>query len=127
MKTSTSYLSTLVTALVGAGLVLGVQSFASPSQTMKAPSAAEATGSKMLKAAQDASMKKMMAMPMPMTGDVDRDFSMMMADHHALGITMAEIELKYGKDARVRAMATKIRAVQMKERMQLLSLAKTAK
>lgn len=52
---------------------------------------------------------------MKMTGDHDRDFAMMMKMHHQGAIDMAEMELKNGKDAKMRAMAKKIVADQQKE------------
>lgn len=52
---------------------------------------------------------------MPMTGNPDEDFAMMMRMHHMAGIRMAEIELREGKDARTRDLARKIIASQKKE------------
>lgn len=52
---------------------------------------------------------------MPMTGDADHDFAMMMRSHHQKGIEMAQQELKSGKDAEMKAMAKKIVADQTKE------------
>lgn len=54
-------------------------------------------------------------MDMPMTGDADHDFAMMMRSHHQKGIEMAQQELKSGKDAEMKAMAKKIVADQTKE------------
>ena len=58
-------------------------------------------------------MKKMEAMPM--TGDIDRDFAEMMKVHHQGAIDMAELELKNGKDVKMRAMAKRIISAQQKE------------
>ena len=52
---------------------------------------------------------------MPMTGKPDVDFAMMMREHHKGALTMAEMELKNGKDAGMREMARKIIAAQKKE------------
>ena len=52
---------------------------------------------------------------MPMTGKPDVDFAMMMREHHKGALTMAEMELKDGKDRGMRAMAKKIIAGQKKE------------
>jgi uncharacterized protein (DUF305 family) len=52
---------------------------------------------------------------MPMTGKPDVDFAMMMREHHAGALTMADWELKNGKDAGMRDMAKKIIASQKKE------------
>ena len=54
-------------------------------------------------------------MPKKMTGDADADFAMMMVPHHQSAIDMAMVELKYGKDKKLRHMATSIIAAQKKE------------
>ena len=59
------------------------------------------------------SMKKMETMPM--SGNADRDFAEMMKVHHQGAIDMAELELKNGKDAKLRAMAKRIISAQEKE------------
>lgn len=61
---------------------------------------------------------------MKMTGDTDRDFAMMMAEHHQGAIAMAEIEVKRGKNSVLRAMAKKMIAAQKQERDILLKHAK---
>ena len=57
---------------------------------------------------------------MKMTGDTDRDFAMMMAEHHQGAIQMAQIEVKYGKNSELKSMAKMMIAAQMKERAKLL-------
>ena len=52
---------------------------------------------------------------MKMTGDTDRDFAAMMKMHHQGAIDMAQMELKSGKDAKMRAMAKRIIDAQQKE------------
>lgn len=52
---------------------------------------------------------------MPMTGNQDVDFAMMMRMHHMGAIQMAEMELKNGKDPQLREMVRKIIADQKKE------------
>jgi len=52
---------------------------------------------------------------MPPTGAADKDFAMMMMPHHQGAIDMAKIELQYGKDKELRAMAEKIIKAQEKE------------
>jgi uncharacterized protein (DUF305 family) len=49
------------------------------------------------------------------SGDPDMDFTMMMIPHHQGAVDMAKIELKYGKDKALRAMAKKIVVSQEKE------------
>jgi uncharacterized protein (DUF305 family) len=50
-----------------------------------------------------------------MTGDPDRDFAAMMIPHHQGAIDMAEAELRFGKDKRLRKLAHDIVAAQKKE------------
>lgn len=52
---------------------------------------------------------------MSMTGDVDYDFAMNMRRHHQMALTMSQAQLKNGKDASMRDLATKIIAAQKKE------------
>jgi uncharacterized protein (DUF305 family) len=55
----------------------------------------------------------------PMTGDADQDFARMMAAHHQGAIDMARVELQYGKDPELKAMAQKVVDDQAKEIQQL--------
>ena len=52
---------------------------------------------------------------MPMSGDVDYDFAMMMRIHHQGALDMAKSELDHGKNPEMRTMAKKIIAAQKKE------------
>lgn len=52
---------------------------------------------------------------MKMSGDTDRDFAMMMKMHHQGAIDMAQMELKSGKDPKMKAMAKRIIEAQQKE------------
>ena len=58
-------------------------------------------------------MKKMDAMKM--TGDVDKDFAMMMKIHHQQALDMAQIEITQGKSPEMKEMAKKIISAQKKE------------
>jgi len=49
------------------------------------------------------------------TGDADQDFVAHMIPHHQGAVAMAKVELKYGKDAKLRALAKEIIASQDKE------------
>jgi len=62
---------------------------------------------------------------MPMSGDVDKDFAKMMADHHRSGIKMAETEVRHGKNEEVKQLAQKIKKSQEDELALLERHAKT--
>jgi uncharacterized protein (DUF305 family) len=49
------------------------------------------------------------------TGNADHDFVAHMIPHHQGAVAMAKVELKYGKDAKLRALAKEIIASQDKE------------
>ena len=54
-------------------------------------------------------MEKMhQAMPKKGIGDADKDFVMMMIPHHQGAIDMAKVEIQYGRDPALKAMAEKI-------------------
>ena len=52
---------------------------------------------------------------MQMSGNVDKDFAMMMKMHHQQALNMAEMELASGKSAEMKAMARQIIVAQKKE------------
>lgn len=52
---------------------------------------------------------------MPMTGDTDKDFAMMMKIHHQQAVHMAELQLKTGKSPEMKTMSKQIIAAQKKE------------
>ncbi len=58
-------------------------------------------------------MKNMMAAPY--TGDADKDFVAHMIPHHEGAVGMAEVELKYGKDAEMKRLARNIIKAQKEE------------
>ena len=59
------------------------------------------------------SMKQMQSMQM--TGDVDKDFAMMMKHHHQSGIEMSQVQVREGKDPELKKQAQKIIDAQKKE------------
>ena len=54
-----------------------------------------------------------------MTGDTDKDFAAMMLIHHEGAIDMAELEVKHGKNAELKAMAQKMIDMQKAEQVEL--------
>ena len=80
-----------------------------------APHMAFAADSGAAKAFADVNQKMMDGMQMEGTGDADHDFAMMMIPHHQGAIDMAKVELKYGKDPEMRALAKKIMKAQKPE------------
>lgn len=59
---------------------------------------------------------------MSMKGNIDQDFASMMAMHHKHGLMMAETEVKYGKNQKLKSMAQKSMESQKKEIKQLESV-----
>jgi uncharacterized protein (DUF305 family) len=63
-----------------------------------------------------AAMSKMMqGMNIKPSGDVDRDFAVMMIPHHQGAVDMAQAELQYGHSEQLRRIARQIIASQPKE------------
>ena len=58
-------------------------------------------------------MKEMQSMKI--SGDMDRDFAMMMRKHHQDGVKMAQMEVDKGKDGKMQEMARKIIEDQKKD------------
>jgi uncharacterized protein (DUF305 family) len=74
-----------------------------------AVSAQSATGSKGSEQLSHSMMSGMEGMKqMKTTGDVDKDFAMMMKMHHEQALEMAKIELDQGKSPELKKMAQKI-------------------
>lgn len=72
-----------------------------------------ATGAKDMRASMMIGMEDMQKMPM--SGDTDKDFAMMMKMHHQQALNMAEMELKNGKSPEMKTMAKQIIVAQKKE------------
>ena len=62
-------------------------------------------------------MQKMKSMKM--TGDADKDFAMMMIEHHQGAIDAANIVAKSGKDEKIKAMAQKTLQTQLEDQKHL--------
>jgi hypothetical protein len=63
----------------------------------------------------DAVTRMHAAMNVPYTGNADRDFARMMIPHHQGAIDMALVELRYGKDQRLKRLAQEIIVSQQQE------------
>ena len=83
--------------------------------TMKASGSAAADQSPSTKAFMAANEKMHSGMMAEMSGDTDVDFVRGMIPHHQGAIDMAKIELQYGKDPELRALAEGIVKAQEKE------------
>jgi hypothetical protein len=111
----------LGTAVFGARLLIAFalpsHLFAHEAHPAAQPPAAAASVDEtaFLKANDDAMTRMMNDMAIKPTGDIDRDFVAMMNPHHQGAIDMAVIELRYGKNERLRRIAQEIIVDQMQE------------
>ena len=105
-----------------AAVSVGALAFAAPALAQSAGHAqhdmsktAHAAGktSTAMHASMDDMHKKMKSMPM--TGNQDMDFAMMMVGHHQGAIDMAQAQIDHGKDKQMISAAKKIIAAQKKE------------
>ncbi len=113
MKHNTTFIAT-VSLLLGMGVTLGLQGFAQQHEmkdSHKMAGAKMKSPSMQMHEAMMAPMKKMGKM----TGDPDRDFASMMAEHHKSAVDMAKLELKYGKNAELKKMSKAIIKSQSEE------------
>jgi uncharacterized protein (DUF305 family) len=77
---------------------------------------AQTNAGAVISALMDANHMMMMGMDaVKPTGDADKDFVAMMIPHHQGAIDMAKVELQYGKDPMLKAMAQSIVTSQQKE------------
>ncbi len=115
--------------IVGASLATGVQALAQDHAMggMKMSGGSMQPGAMKIHELMMQMGQKTMEMKMPMDNDTDRMFAKSMADHHGMGIKMAQIEIRYGNDAATKAMAKRILAAQSKEKPQLERLGMKAR
>lgn len=84
-------------------------------KAVAAPATATPAGDAFNTAMSKAMMDMHMAMDLPYTGNADRDFARMMIPHHQGAIDMAQLEMAYGKDPRLRRLAEEIIVTQQQE------------
>ena len=105
------------------GMALSALTFTASAQPAGAPPAehsgmshsAEASPSPSTHAFQQGGEKMMKDMDAPYTGNADKDFVAHMIPHHEGAVSMAEVQLKYGKDPELRKMARDIIKAQQQE------------
>lgn len=103
-------------ACVAALLVLAASGAASANDEQAAPDSAETGAEAPFLADNDTAMTRMMqGMAVKPSGDIDRDFALMMIPHHQGAIDMAEAELRYGSNETLRRIAQEIIVDQLQE------------
>ena len=114
-------ISTVVSAFLLTAAITTQAGDSYPSKSSSANTSSESTAQTQMKSgtseSHDMNNSKMKGNmhDMPMSGDPDKDFAMMMKMHHQKGVEMAQMELKNGKSAEMKAMAKKIIATQKME------------
>jgi uncharacterized protein (DUF305 family) len=118
-STSKSCFAMRLASIASMCLVISAAQAQAPSAMPHAASTPEGVMQQGNMASTDLKQTMMMGMEgmqkMPMSGDTDKDFVMMMKMHHQQALNMAEMELKHGKSPEVKAMAKRIIAAQKKE------------
>jgi Domain of unknown function (DUF305) len=105
----------LIVVGLAAGLGFGLAQLAA-AQEPAPGNAPDGAGEAAFLAENEAAMTKMMSgMAIKPTGDVDRDFALMMIPHHQGAIDMVLAELRYGKNEQLRRLAQEIIVGQTQE------------
>ncbi len=108
-------------AAMGAALALSTLAFTASAQTpaehagMSHVAPADAGASASTRAFQASGEQMMQGMNAPYTGNADKDFAAQMLAHHEGAVSMAQVELKYGKDPEMRKLARDIIKAQKQE------------
>jgi uncharacterized protein (DUF305 family) len=98
---------------VAAGVLIAASSAAFGQMSMEKKDSMSGTDSGRMRGSMTTMMKDMESMKL--SGDTDKDFARMMKIHHQGAVEMAQVELKNGKDEKLRTMAKKIIDAQQKE------------
>jgi uncharacterized protein (DUF305 family) len=117
-------LSASIAALAAAVWLIGC---GQPADKAEAPVAAD-THAQSGGTDASAKMHEIMSRPMQsmdMSGNVDKDFATMMAEHHQQGVDMAQMELDSGQNPQLKAIAQSIVDTQTEEKKKLLEIAGT--
>ncbi len=69
-------------------------------------------------------MEESEAMPMTMSGNVDKDFATMMTMHHQAAVKMIDVLQQSGKSADLKALASKMKNKQQAEIKQMAPFTK---
>ena len=77
------------------------------------PTLAQQSASNTMMESMQSGMKQMMSMKM--SGDPDHDFATMLGMHHQSAVEMADLEIKQGTNAQVKALASRIKSTNQKE------------
>ncbi|HET6805057.1 MAG TPA: DUF305 domain-containing protein [Frateuria sp.] len=122
MKSTTLMTAAVSMALgVAMSLTVSVWAHGTRASEQEGPSATAQTGDGMAGMHSPGSMElhriteESKVMPMPMTGDVDKDFATMMTMHHQTAIKMSDALLKYSKNDGLRALASHMKAAQQED------------
>jgi uncharacterized protein (DUF305 family) len=104
-------------ALCAAAFTASAQTTATPEEHhhSMAHAAAPAASSPSTEAYQKGGEKMMKDMDGPYSGNADKDFVSHMIPHHEGAVSMAEVELKYGKDPEIRKLAKNVIKAQQQE------------
>jgi uncharacterized protein (DUF305 family) len=109
------------TLLVAALVLVTVAALPARAQPvpLSAATAGNADASPWSRAFEAANKRMMDGMTAPMSGNADQEFVAAMLPHHQGAVDMAKVELQYGKDPRLRRLATDIVKAQEKEIAQM--------
>jgi uncharacterized protein (DUF305 family) len=106
----------LVVAVAAAALTALVPRATATAGEPRRPASVAPTGEETFASLMDQAMERMHAgMSVAPTGDPDRDFARMMIPHHQGAVDMALVELRFGKDERLRRLAQGIIVEQRQE------------